>query len=146
MLKKIVVSGLFLVVLAGCDGADVNNTSVVAEGASVQQENSVTALYLPGGSGIDFGRKPVSDQVIKDKVSKIRIAQYEFDEAYDVVDKSVASVLLSENYSRNENPLGNRNLNVTYRKAGAEPILARYSEIVQKGFSKKTILVLSWRF
>ena len=146
MFKKMAVSGLCLMLIAGCDDAEVKNSSVVAQGQQAQQKNSETAIYLPGGAGIDFGRKSVNDKVTKDDVSKIRIIQYEFDEAYDVVDKSVASVLLPEKYLRKENPVGNLKLSATYVKAGGGPVLARYNEVVQEGFSKKTVLTLSWRF
>lgn len=149
MWKQMVASGLSIMMLVGCDSAektDVKSSNVVAQGQQAQQKNSGTAIYLPGGAGVDFGRKPVSDKVIEDNVSKIRIIQYEFDEAYDVVDESVASVLLPENYLRKENPLGSLKLSATYIKAGAGPVLARYNEVNQEGSDKKSVLTLSWRF
>lgn len=149
MWKQVVGCGLSLIILAGCDNTEktgIKNSSIVAQGEQVQKKNSETAIYVPGGAGIDFGRKSVSDIVKKDAVSKVRIIQYEFDEAYDVVDKSLASVLLSEKYIRKENPLGKLKLSATYIKGDAGPVLARYNEVMREGFSKKTVLTLSWRF
>ena len=145
MWKKIVASGLCLILLAGCDDTDVKSTNAVAQGQQSQHKNSETAIYFPGGAGIDFGRMPMSDKTIEDDLSEIRIIQYEFDEPYDVVDKSVASIFLPENYLRKENPLGGLKLSVTYIKEGVRPVLAKYKEVNQEGVGKKTVLTVSWR-
>lgn len=148
MLKEIVVSGFCLALLLGCDSSSKSEVEKVTAGASSGQggQQTTTALYLPGGVGIDFGRAPVSDKVKEDKISKIRIVRYEFSESSKEIDASIASIVEAEGYARKVNPPGADELSVTYHKQGARPVLSRYVVRVQEGFDKKTVLTLSWRF
>lgn len=146
MLKKIVLSGLFLMLLAGCDDASKAPQGDAGQGAKPAAEKPVdgTALYLPGGAGIDFKRKPISDTIIDSKKGKVRVVRYEFNESHEVVSKSVASILVAAGYSRKVNAPGNNQLKVTYRKKGFAPVLSRYNANNKTGPAKKTILALSW--
>lgn len=151
MWKKIVPISLCVALVVGCDGKDdaqINVISKTAGGSSQQvaERKSDTAIYLPGGVGLDFGRAPSTDKVIEDKSSKIRIVAYEFSESHEEVDKSIASILEDSGYVRKVNPPGSNALSVTYLKQGAKPVLARYALSVREGFNKKTFLTLSWRF
>lgn len=142
---------LCLALVVGCGDKSDSQIKTVSEvaGDELQQSSehkSETAIYFPGGVGIDFGRAPLSDKVIEDKSSKIRIVRYEFGELHEEIDGSIASVLESSGYVRKVNPPGSNALSVTYLKQGARPVLARYTLSVRKGFDKKTILTLSWRF
>lgn len=149
MLNKFIVSGLCLALLAGCDAsskAEQENAVAGADGGQAEQQASNTALYFPGGAGVDFGRAPISDKVVEDKSSKIRIVSYEFNESHEEIDKSIASIIEGAGYVRKVNPPGTNELSVTYHKPGAKPVLSRYILRVREGFDKKTILTLSWRF
>lgn len=146
MLNKVIVSGLCLMLLAGCDDADMKNTSAVAEGKQEQQENSGTAIYLPGGAGVDFGRQPVSDEKIEFNENNVRKVIYEFSEDYETIDKLVSSILEAEQYYRHENiskgsePM----LAVSFQKAGNEPVFVRYFVQAKDGVDKKTTLIITW--
>lgn len=147
MWKKITLVSLCLGLVVGCGDKDAAQIKAGDKNAvEGQQVASETALYLPGGAGLDFGRAPVSDKVIEDKIGKIRIVSYEFNESPEEVDTSIASIVEGEGYVRKINPPGSNELSVTYLKQGAWPVLSRYTLRVQEGFDKKTILTLSWRF
>lgn len=148
MLKFFFVGGFCLALLFGCDSSSKVEVGKVAAGSSSGQgeQQASTALYLPGGVGVDFGRAPVSDRVTEDKSSKIRIVSYEFSESSKEIDASIASIVEAEGYARKVNPPGANELSVTYHKQGAKPVLSRYVVRVQEGFDKKTVLTLSWRF
>lgn len=142
----VLLAGLLLV---GCDDSATSNaTTAVATSASDNPslQGSNTALYLPGGLGLDFGRAPISDKITEDKTSKIRIVSYEFSESYEVIDHAVASIVEPAKYVRKVNPAGTNKLSVTYLKRDVSPVLCRYSVIVKEGFDNKTTLTLSWRF
>ncbi|WP_137885654.1 hypothetical protein [Pseudomonas sp. 2FE] len=149
MFKRVAIGGFCLMLLAGCDDASkiqVGEPTDKGPQQNAQRQAESTALYLPGGAGIDFGRLPVSDKILEDKSSKIRIVVYEFKELYDVVDKSVASVLEAKEYARKVNAPGRNQLSASYLKKGATPVLFRYSSSTPKGVESKTFVTVSWRF
>lgn len=147
MLNKLIFGGLCMVLLAGCNDSSEVQVGVADQDAKATAEKIATdtAIYLPGGAGVDFKRKPISDNVTEDKLSKIRIVQYGFSETYDVIDKSIASVLDEQGYSRKVNPAGGNKLSVSYNKGNARPTLLRYASAVKQG-SEMTVLTISWRF
>lgn len=151
MWKKITLVSLCLALVVGCGDKDAEQVKAINKDAGegqqhVAEQKSGTAIYLPGGAGLDFGRAPVIDKVVEDKSSKIRIVIYEFSETHEEIDKSIASIVEDAGYVRKINPPGSYDLSVSYLKQGAKPVLARYALRVREGFYKKTTLTLSWRF
>lgn len=145
MLKKIATGGLCLILLAGCNDADVNSMKVVDEGQQAQQENSGTAIYLPGGTGIDFGRHPVSDEEVVFNNNNLRKVVYEFSESYEDIDKLMSSILEASQYSR-EVKVGAGSepvFTVSFQKAGSRAVLVRYF-VQAKGIDNKTTLIMTW--
>lgn len=143
MLKKIVASGLCLMLIVGCDAADVENMKGVDEQLA-HQENSGTAIYLPGGAGIDFGRQPVSDEEIVFNNRNLRKIVYEFSENYEVIDESMSSILKAEQYSRHVSVSGEGVFAASYQKADNKAVFVRYFVQAKEGVDKKTILILTW--
>lgn len=134
--------------LVGCDDSATSNaTTAVATSASDNPSlrGSNTAIYLPGGLGLDFGRAPISDEITEDKTSKIRIVSYEFSESYEAIDHAVASIVEPAKYVRKVNPAGTNKFSVAYLKQGFNPVLCSYAVVAKEGFSRKTTLTLSWR-
>lgn len=146
MLKEIAASSLCLILLAGCDDADVKSTSVVDEVQQTQQKNNETAIYLPGGAGIDFSRLPVSDENIVFNNSNLRKVVYEFSEGYKELDKSVSSILEAEKYYRHVNVSKGSEpvLAVSFQKAGSEVIFVRYFVQAKGTADQKTTLIMTW--
>lgn len=148
MLKKIAVSGLFLVLLVGCDDSNkvqLNSADKVGANNSEQQKNS-TVIYLRSGVGIDFGRKPVSDVQGVQAEGKYRHVEFLFEESPEAIDKAVRGVLEASSYKRQFVAGGKYKMQVVYRKIGAENSdLANtmYSE-VSAGGKMRTKLLLSW--
>jgi hypothetical protein len=145
MFKKTICGVAFVLFLSGCDDKS-EIKEVVSQGQQATHDVSKTALYLPGGAGVDFGRMPIRDEVIEDEHSKIRIAAYTFNESYEEIDNSFASVVEVDGYVRTVHAPGKDKLSVSYRKQGANPVLTRYALSVQEGVGSKTILTISWRF
>lgn len=148
MFNKFAVSALCLALITGCDDSKkVDEVQAITSEQEDRAEQKVnkTELYLPGGAGVDFRRLPLSDKVIKDKTSKIRIVVYGFKESYSEVDKSVSSVLQAEEYARRVNAPGQNKLSVSYLKKNASAVLFRYST-VDNGVEAKTFVTVSWRF
>ena len=145
--KNFLLVAFVLAALVGCDqGNEKKDVSAVQDSKTA----SATAIYLPSGTGLDFGRFPVRDVLGEDDRSKIRDVFYDFTETPEEVDSALAAVLASDGFSRRVNEPGRFNLNVTYRKGGkAESsylVSARYTEFVREGFSKGTKLRLTWRY
>ncbi|MDP3846170.1 MAG: hypothetical protein Q8R10_07055 [Pseudomonas sp.] len=148
MVNKVAVSAFCLMLLVGCDDSKKvdGGQSVVSEHqAEAEKKANKTAIYFPGGSGIDFGMVPVSDKVLEDKNGKYRVAVYKFKESFDVVDASVSTVLTADGYARKFNAPGNNKLSVTYLKSGKYGVLFRYATVVRSDVESKTFVTVSWR-
>lgn len=149
MWKQVIVSGLSVMLLVGCDSTDkkvVKDSSVVAGGQNTQQGKNETAIYLPGGAGVDFARQPVSDENILFNNNNVRKVIYEFSEDYETIDKLLSSILEAEKYYRHENIRKGADpvLAVSFQKAGNEAIFARYFVKAKGGVDKRTILIMTW--
>lgn len=145
MLNKIVVSGLCLMLLAGCDDTDVKSIAVVDE-QQAHQESGGTAIYLPGGAGIDFGRQPVSDEEVVFNNGSLRKVVYEFSENYEVIDEAMFSILKAEQYSRHVSVSGDAGVAfaASYQKADNKAVFVRYFVQAKDGMDKNTTLILTW--
>lgn len=146
MFKLMIVGGVSLLLLAGCD--DKTKVRVGISGASnesgSEQKIKSTTIHLPGGAGIDFRREPIRDVFREtEKGNKYRVVDYEFDEAFDVVSSSVDTILRSEGYSREEQVDAKYSLSVMYRKQGTNPVLFRYGS-TKRPQGNKTALMLWW--
>ena len=146
MLNKLVAGGLCLAILVGCDKVEQVETVAVnsTQTQQSQAEVSSTAIYLPGGAGIDFKKEPLIDKVVAGKSNKLRIVRYEIGESVEEVDKAVASILEPEGYVRKLHTPGKEMLKVSYSKVGTGPTLWRYHVIAREGFEKVTVLTVSW--
>ncbi|MDO8335212.1 MAG: hypothetical protein Q7T74_00295 [Candidatus Saccharibacteria bacterium] len=149
MFNKIALSALCLALIAGCDDSSKSyeeraKTSEVQ--APAEQNENKTALYLPGGAGVDFGRQPVSDEEIIFNKRNVKKLVYEFSENYDVIDKILSSTLKAEKYYRHENISEGSEpvLAVSFQKAGSEAVFVRYFVQTKDGVDKKTTLILTW--
>lgn len=141
---KIISSVICVFLLAGCDDGSVLKKSSSQESQATKVA-SETALYLPGGAGVDFGRKATSERInTNPNGRKIKILSYGFDEAADEIDASLAKILESEGYIRTNPAADNVVLHSVYTKKGYPYVSARYLNQKTKGSDSKTILVLSW--
>lgn len=145
--RTAVIAGTCLVLLAGCGEAEKTGpTSAVPQQEQDEQHQvSKTAIYLPGGAGLDFGREPSRDVVIEDAVSKVKIVTYEFKDDYEAIDKSISDILVSDGYSRVELPPGDDKKAVHYQRKGETPVIVRYREEIKEGFYKRTSAHIYWR-
>lgn len=145
MFKKIICGMAFVLFLVGCDDRS-ETKDIVSQEQQAAKNVSKTALYLPGGAGVDFKRAPIHDEIREDEHSKIRVATYEFIESYENIDNSFAAIVEADGYVRTVHAPGADELSVSYRKQGANPVLTRYALRVREGVESKTILTISWRF
>lgn len=145
MFKKIICGVTFVLFLSGCDDKPEMREIVYPEQQATHNASG-TALYLPGGAGVDFGRMPIHDEIREDEHSKIRVATYEFIESYEDIDNSFASVVEVGGYVRRVHVSVPGKLSVSYRKQGENPVLTQYTLEVREGVDSKTILNVSWRF
>lgn len=144
--RTVVILGASLVLLTGCGEVEKSEPAVLSSQVEKGdgQPVSKTAIYFPGGAGVDFGRNPTSDRVIKYQSNDVRIIRYEFEESIDVVDKALRGVLELEGYVSSVKPEEQYDLTVLFRKSNTTTLLARYKIAVREGFDKKTVLELSW--
>lgn len=147
MLNKAVLVTACVLLLSACDdGKAPKPAKVVSQEQQAKQVASETALYLPGGAGVDFGRMPIHDESREDEHSKIRVATYEFIESFEVIDNSFASIVQAAGYVRKVHVSEIDKLSVSYRKPGANPVLTQYAFGMKEGVDGKTILNVSWRY
>ena len=150
MYKNIAIAVLCLGFIVGC--GDKESPTVMAKPEAgqgnankVEETKSETAIYFPGGAGIDFGIKPVSDNLKKDNNGEYRVVVYEFSEPFAAVDKALSEVLTKKSYLRElREAKPAYDLVVVYRKPGENKILVRYSTLVREGFNKLTVVKFSW--
>lgn len=142
MLKKIAVSSLCLMLLAGCDSPE--KTDVTDAGQKAEQNASKTAVYLPGGGGIDFRRKALKDLVSEVGDNQYKVFVYEFDESFHTVDKAVNSILAKDGYLRGLQTSADDHMVVSYGMKASSPVVFRYKNENKDGVGQKTILHMSW--
>lgn len=139
--KNFLLVAFFLVALVGCDQAGEKKNVSAAQDF---KESSATALYLPGGVGIDFGVAPVKDDVIDYQGDDVRVVIYRLDSETADIDSELSAILQGEGYSRKENPKGTNDLSVTYSNASGR-VMFRYKVNASEGFVKHTRVLVSWR-
>ena len=61
-----------------------------------------------------------------------------------VMSSAVAEILLADGYSRVQQSSSNEAMLVSYSAKEGIPVIFRYKVVVEEGFSKKTVLHLSW--
>lgn len=145
MIKKFLIAASVAVAITACSSEDVSKPAVVQDVTA--ESSNPYAVFLADGTGISFNKPAVSDVIREDETSKIRILTYEFDEEYTDVDSSLSTVLEAASYSRTVNDAsGSYDSSIIYRKQDVSPVLARYKVAADEEISKKTNLVLSWRF
>nr|WP_298164596.1 hypothetical protein [uncultured Pseudomonas sp.] len=144
MLERVVFSAVCAFLLVGCDdGQEVKE--IASQALQAEQAMSETALYLPGGAGVDFGRKAASTRTNTTSDGReIKIVAYNFTEAAGEVDAALAKVLQAEGYVRTTPPADNVVLHAVYKKNDYSYISARYLKQKADSHSEKTTLVLSW--
>lgn len=140
MHKKLMVVGVMLFYLTACDNDSVKESKQTNPQESVSQS---TAIYLPGGVGVDFGLLPENDRAVTDKSGEGRVVTYVLSESYKTVDEALSSILISAGYKRSQADVGDK-VRVIYRKKNVSPVLVRYSEQVSEGFNRKTRVTISW--
>ena len=142
-----IVSGLVLLLLAGCDDSGTVRTGIASQALKQGSEKSdSTAIYLRSGVGLDFGRKPIIDRTVVQESGKYRQVTFLFDEYPAVIDKSIEEVLQAGGYKRELIQQGQYKLQVYYRKIGFEKTdLANtiYTEAPAEG-GGKTHLMFSY--
>lgn len=144
MQKSMIVSGLVLLLLAGCDDSGTAQTSVTSQALKQGSEKiDSTAIYLRSGVGLDFGRKPIVDRTVVQESGKYRQVKFLFDENPAVIDKSIEEVLQVGGYRRELIKQDKYKLQVYYRKIGSEKTdlaNAIYTEAPAEGGGKTYLL------
>lgn len=146
-MKKLNIAVLLLAFgISACDSERESNNSEPADSMVMDVSKTTgTAIYLPGGGGVDFGRSPVRSSVISDRGIEHQLVVYEFDEGIEVLDQALSKLLMAEGYERNEEPDATYKLRVVYHKEGFDKALFRYAIETREGFTRKTKLVMWWR-
>ncbi|AKX45624.1 hypothetical protein AKN87_11375 [Thiopseudomonas alkaliphila] len=129
------------VMLVACGKPDTDLDDVQP---AVAPKASSTAIFLPGGEGIDFGKAPI---LVREGVDNggtpYKLVTFEFVEQAVDVDLAINKLLKSYGYERREIPDDKLTLRVIYSKNNSR-ILFRYSNLFKEGFTRKTSLVISW--
>ena len=135
-----VVVVLVSALLIGCSdsSAPVPPVNGVAGGADKE-----TLLYLPGGGGLNFGKKFTSsgESVSKDGLRKSRFYTYEFSESITEVATSIEEVMRSYSYSRSSLQDKRYARHDSYEK-NAKKVGFAFEEKVKEGLVKKTVLTI----
>lgn len=136
-----VISLLF--VLAACD-ADKSKTEL--DQVAQQEKNSSvsrsdTGLYIQGGGGIDFGRKPDNERIEKESVdTRVKRLLYKFPDSAEKLYLAMDKVLTDQGYKGKLNKQSKNSSSYTYAKNG-ERFNFVITESATEGFSKKSTLV-----
>ena len=148
MLKEITLVLLCLGLVVGC--GDKNPAQVKSINSSSEEKQQIaeqkpgTAIYLPGGAGLDFGKKPVAVTESKWRDKDVITYAYEFDDsAYEVLDGAISEILLGDGYARTEADNPGLIKYVEYKKEGAV-IGVSYANNIREGFTKNTLLKIWW--
>lgn len=129
--------------LAACGKPDTDLDDVQP---AVASKASSTAIFLPGGGGIDFAMPPAANGSGSDANGKpYKSLYYDFSaQKPEEIDQAIDEVLLNQGYSKTEEALHDGIIkNFLYVKAGFNPIAVQYSENFKEGF-QHTVRVLFW--
>lgn len=121
-----VMTGLF-----GCDGRTNLNDEF--------SKSSETAIYLPGGGGIDFGIGPKAISVIKDSVNSYQVISINVEHEVSSTIKAVKDVLEVDGYV--EQSAGAQKF--FYTKGGRK-VAFKYSRRILDGLKESTDISISW--
>lgn len=149
MLKKIMLISLFLGFLVGCGDKESSTVKVVGNTADegreqVADSQAITAIYLPGGAGLDFGKKPVAVTESKWEDKKLFIYEFEFEDSmHETLDNAISEIMIERGYSRVE-ASDPRFIKYVYYQKGKDVINVSYSKSVREGFVKNTLLKIWW--
>jgi len=144
MLKRIIFGLSFAVLATGCDSGSETKQEASRD-PQATQVTSETAIYLPGGAGIDFGKFPLHAGLKEEPDGrKYRIITYELKDSVAAIDGALDGVLVPLNYKKNERPSQQGyELSASYRKLPEMPVLVRYKETIKEG-SVSVLLDLTW--
>lgn len=149
MWKKITLASLCLGLVVGCGDKDaaqikaIDKSSVEGQQQVAEQESG-TAIYLPGGAGLDFGKRPVTVTESKWNDKDVISYFYEFDDvSYEVLDNAISAILIGDGYTRTEanDP---RLIKYTEYKKGDAIVAISYADNVREGFTKNILLKVWW--
>lgn len=154
MWKKITLVSLCLGLVVGCGDKDSAQVKAIHNSAGdgkqqVAEQKSGTAIYLPGGVGVDFGLKPEREVVSEDKLSKVKVISYKVSDSVADIDKSLWGIFEPLEYTRKVNKSSEGALSVTYKKIGGQRFdyfNVNYKSEVREGFEKHSLVAISWRF
>jgi hypothetical protein len=147
MNNKALIIAMVVFALSACSDNE-QPQSVVVSSEQAKKENqqiSKTALYLPGGSGLDFGKEPISIVKSQPEGKNLITYSYEFDGVtYEELNASIASILLKDGYVRNEGDHPNLIKYTTYKK-GANPVVSiAYIDNIREGFTRNLLIKIWW--
>lgn len=153
MWKKITLVSVCFGLVIGCgdkDAAQVKaiDSSAGKEKQQIVEQKSETAIYLPGGVGVDFGIKPAREVLSEDNLSKIKAISYRVSGSMADVDRSLLGIVASAGYSRQVNKDPGHALSVTYKKIGGQRFdyfHVRYNEVAGEDFDKYALVNITWR-
>lgn len=144
MIKYILIAALMGLALAGCEkqsSSSSESVDAIKKGSSTN-----TAIYLPGGGGIDFGLLPTKD-VSGEKGPDGRSSRsitYLLDAKIDEVVDALNDVLGEQGYKHDKQQSASQDQLYYYTKPGAHFAVA-FNEKVQEGLVKKTsIMIWYW--
>lgn len=124
-----------LLLVYGCEKSDAVN----------KPGDQGTAVYISGGAGLDFGRKPIKDVSLTTEAgNKYRVVVYKLPEAIEDVDSAIGSILTEDGYERSVQKSDRSDFDVLYRKGSNYPVLFRYKSTVDPGLERSTVLTLWW--
>ena len=149
MYKKALFLGLAASLLGGCDTGSSDNKVEQVQQEQIAPKASSTAIFLPGGGGVDFGFLPVLDTESKpDSLGRItKIIRFDFEEkvAIEDIERSISSLLTEQGYKKVERKAKGQNVyEHSYNKQAVNPIYIRYRHVVKEGFYNKKQVEFSW--
>lgn len=134
-----------LTFLVGCDGSVKSDPKNIAVQESSEVALSETALYLPGGGGVDFGVKPSTDKFNYWQGRKYRVLQYQISADYKELDKQLSEVLGNYGYVRSKDVTPKEGLlQVSFSHANSQPVNIKYSKVFKEGFAESVQVEIWW--
>ncbi|WP_131173509.1 hypothetical protein [Phytopseudomonas dryadis] len=109
---------------------------------------SKTAIYLPGGVGLDFGKKPYLDnsgEVRKNgKVFPYADFYFDIDAASESIDQEVNKILDLDGYVRTPKSSQVNKFSVLYKKENYNPVEVTYRQIIEPGLKRRSVVSFWW--
>lgn len=124
------------VMLVACGKPDTDLADVQP---AVAPKASSTAIFLPGGGGIDFGITPAKENKGFSKITKrpTRSVMVYLDHNIEEVFQVTTEVLKKQGYKSHEKPHAKHQKHYIYAKDNKRISIA-YNEVYREGFSKQT--------